>query len=712
MNSVPEKDVVEDVRNYFIKLGYPSECLMIGLKISSNHDVSLHGIVLDMAIIINNNVKIIVEYKPVFQLDAKTFANLRFNPIVRQIQTYANLVQSKYYVLANGEDFIWFSTDQSGRPQPIDPIEFNDLDKDSSNIKIPLTEVFDYIMQTLKQDGGTFNASVNFIVILLAKLVSKYELKIPNFDREFLNNRLSHILQIDISDTLKHLSSDTINICFDILNQCDLGGYTPQEMLLALDHTFFSRDMAIKFKVPRWLADFLVRLAKPQNNSFCFDISDNFGEISSALTLSGISNNPYAICRSIEGVLYAKLQQIILNSNPNNIKYYSHITPEKINHLELGNPEYIISALPFGNRLKNGRLDYYSPFRFSFLEDYLLFLSTEIIKANGRIVTIVPESFLINTGNRKSFREYLQNKYNIRAIISLPIGTFAPYSNLKSSILVVDKSQNLNQDIFLGTISSTLTFKNTFNCTDIQSIKDILSLYNEYLNTGGLLNDLPNCKVLSLSELNDNISATNNLSVKPVIESQYPIVALNTLCKNIVRGKKIKLSNDGDLFILGPAAIRPLEIDHLKFDVSTKANLGEKPVLANHGDIVINSIGTHLGAASIFDDEEGRYISQHVVLIKPDSKKINPKFLAIALNSRYVQDYYKSSISGTVIPSLNISKIKSTPIPLPEISIQNQIVKRIEYIQKDIRTTKQDLLLLEKSWQHSVDNLSIGEIEL
>ncbi len=713
MNSVPEKDVIEDVRNYFIKLGYPAECLMIGLKISSNHDVALHGIVLDMAIIINNYVKIIVEYKPVFELDAKTFANLRFNPIVRQIQTYANLVQSKYYVLANGKDFIWFSTDISGRPQPIDPIQYSDLDKQSTDTRVPLIEIFGYIMQSLKQDGGgLFNASINFVVILLAKLLSnKSELNVPNIDTRFLNDQLIQSLQIDISDTLKHLSSDTMNRCFDILNQCDLMTYTPQEMLLALDQTFFQKDMAIKFKIPRWLADFLIRLAHPKNNSFYFDISDNFGEISSAITLSGVSNNTYAICKSIEGALYAKLQQIILNGNPDNIKYHSHITLEQINHLEMGDPDYIISAFPFGSKITKRRADYYSPFKFSLLEDYLLFLSTEVIKSNGRIVTIVPESFLINTA-RKYFREYLQKKYSIRAIISLPIGTFAPYSNLKTSILVVDKSQNLNQDIFWGTISSTLTFKNTFNCTDIQSIKDILSLYNEYLNTGNLLNDLPNCKVLSLTELNDNISEINNLSVKPVIESQYPTVTLHTLCKSIIRGKKIKLSNDGDIFILGPAAIRPLEIDHLKFDASIKTNIGEKPVVANYGDIVINSIGTHLGSASIFDDEEGRYISQHVVLIKPDSKKVNPKFLAIALNSRYVQDYYKDSISGTVIPSLNISKIKSTPIPLPELTIQNQIVKRIEYIQQHIRTTKKELLLLEKSWQDSVDNLSIGETEL
>ncbi|WIK67063.1 restriction endonuclease subunit M [Globicatella sanguinis] len=62
----------------------------------------------------------------------------------------------------------------------------------------------------------------------------------------------------------------------------------------------------------------------------------------------------------------------------------------------------------------------------------------QLLRENGRMAIVLPESIFDTTEN-KYIRLFLFKYFNIRAIVSLPQSTFAPYTNTKTSILFAQK---------------------------------------------------------------------------------------------------------------------------------------------------------------------------------------------------------------------------------------------------------------------------------
>jgi len=62
----------------------------------------------------------------------------------------------------------------------------------------------------------------------------------------------------------------------------------------------------------------------------------------------------------------------------------------------------------------------------------------QLLKENGRMAVVLPESILDTTEN-KYIRLFLYKYFNIKAIVSLPQTTFAPFTNTKTSIVFAQK---------------------------------------------------------------------------------------------------------------------------------------------------------------------------------------------------------------------------------------------------------------------------------
>lgn len=108
---------------------------------------------------------------------------------------------------------------------------------------------------------------------------------------------------------------------------------------------------------------------------------------------------------------------------------------------ELEKYDYIFANPPVSSVSNNGREE------FGFLVPtrklHLQFLQVilERLKENGRAVVFVNENFLFSASrSEKGIRELLVEHFGLRAVISLPQGAFAPYTNAKASILFLDRS--------------------------------------------------------------------------------------------------------------------------------------------------------------------------------------------------------------------------------------------------------------------------------
>ena len=69
---------------------------------------------------------------------------------------------------------------------------------------------------------------------------------------------------------------------------------------------------------------------------------------------------------------------------------------------------------------------------------------------------------------------------------------------------------------------------------------------------------------------------------------------------------------------------------------------------------------------------------------------LEPDFLFYLLQSNQIKKYFNAELTQTSIPNLSLKSVRRTPIPLPPVSIQQQIVKNIKNIEDKLKNQKSE----------------------
>ncbi len=68
------------------------------------------------------------------------------------------------------------------------------------------------------------------------------------------------------------------------------------------------------------------------------------------------------------------------------------------------------------------------------------------------------------------------------------------------------------------------------------------------------------------------------------------------------------------------------------------------------------------------------------------SEKYNLDYLRMFLISDYGIEQLKNNMSGALYPAITLSKLQDILIPFPPVSVQNEIVEKVNFELKDIVT--------------------------
>ncbi|MEX0084940.1 N-6 DNA methylase [Clostridium butyricum] len=490
--------------------------------------------------------------------------------------------------------------------------------------------------------------------------------------RQF-NYEMSNLLEMELQKSILH-SREVIEESFSLLENISLEEVSTMDLLSIIDEVFISESKIKQYRIPNWLAEFMVKVSDVKENAKILDLNNRFGEITTSATI--LSNNipvggVYGINLGMEGAIISKIQQLMLGNRAENIIIENDIDEHLIERHNIPMPTNIITALPFGVR-RDTRYFYKSyNFGCNKFEDYLLRLAINWTQNNGVIVALVNESFLFEDGNRRKFRNQLLEEVSLRAIISLPSGALLPSSSVKTSIIVLNKVIPKNDNlIFMADIKN-----------DVSNISHILNEYSKYMTNNNEPIKSENFSIVTRCELNRrNLTVKNYLPIynKSYGLMKYPMYKLEDITSDLKRGRASKVIDDGQINLLGPAAIRPLEIVKSNIGNTTVEQLGTRPIQVRYKDVVINNIGTYLGAAAMVEEEIiDTVISQHVVLVRANISLILPEYLAIALNSDFVKEQIYRTSNGSVMPSISLQNLKEVEIPVPDIEEQKHIVNKI-----------------------------------
>lgn len=133
----------------------------------------------------------------------------------------------------------------------------------------------------------------------------------------------------------------------------------------------------------------------------------------------------------------------------------------------------------------------------------------------------------------------------------------------------------------------------------------------------------------------------------------------------------------------GPRVIRLQNIGDGVF-VDASAHISEEHFATLHkhrvfaGDLVIAAMGENPPRACIIPEWLGPAIVKADCIRLKTSPEVSAKFVNFALNSEDTRRRTKGIVHGVGRPRLNLSEIKSIPIPLPPLEEQERIVAAID----------------------------------
>lgn len=133
------------------------------------------------------------------------------------------------------------------------------------------------------------------------------------------------------------------------------------------------------------------------------------------------------------------------------------------------------------------------------------------------------------------------------------------------------------------------------------------------------------------------------------------------------------------------------EMNYISEEKYNKLNSGK----FKKGDILYCLRGS-LGKKAIVSSNVNGAIASSLVIIRPDSAKVNGDYLMLALDSPAIREQLAKANNGSSQPNLSAASVREYQVELPELFLQEEIVEKIKKIRSVIDSRNRELQLLDE----------------
>lgn len=483
-----------------------------------------------------------------------------------------------------------------------------------------------------------------------------------------------------------------------------------------------SQGDAGQFRTPRHIIDFMVAVVDPKKNETVLDpacgtagflisswkhilransLPASSSTSSSPSTLSTCTLTPDErgrLAANFKGydispdMVRLSLVNLYLHgfTDPHIYEYDTLTSEEKWNEFA----DVILANPPFMS--PKGGIKPHKRFSIQAKRSEVLFVDymAEHLTPNGRAGIIVPEGIIFQSqGAYKDLRKMLVEN-SLIAVISLPAGVFQPYSGVKTSILILDKTLAKKADSIAFFKVENDGFglgaqRREIEKNDLPAATEFLkSWFQSIISTSSTLSteSTPNALIVEKTRIAAN--GDYNLSGERYRESvvrnhQYPQVELGTICKPEY-GFTASAADTGDARFVRITDIAPdgrIRKDEPKFITLTHEST---PYMLKKGDLLVARTGATFGKTMLFDEAYPAIFASYLIRLRFAHEILIPEFYWSFAQSEKYWEQTRNLVTGGGQPQFNGNAITQIKIPLPPLEVQKEIVAEIEGYQKVI----------------------------
>ena len=334
----------------------------------------------------------------------------------------------------------------------------------------------------------------------------------------------------------------------------------------------------------------------------------------------------------------------------------------------------------------------------------------EHLNPTGRAAIIVPEGIVFQSQTAyKALRKFLVDDNYLYGVISLPAGVFNPYSGVKTSILLIDKTFAKQRDSILFVKLNNDGFDLGAQRREIKGseIPDVVNIFKDY-QKGVDVAERANVVLAKKSDIaeQDYILVGERYKTSLIVTTTYPIVRL------------------GDVCLINNSSVVPFERERFIYiDISSVDNVTKKISYENiingkdapsrarrqfkKGDILLSTVRPNLRAFGYVDREDtSNCIASTGFAVISCGDSVNSKYLYYLLFQDSLLKQMISMMGKGSYPSINQNDVSNLKFPLPPLTVQEEIVAEIERYQKIIDGARQVVdnykptIKIDPDWEH------------
>ena len=278
------------------------------------------------------------------------------------------------------------------------------------------------------------------------------------------------------------------------------------------------------------------------------------------------------------------------------------------------------------------------------------------------------------------------------AVVSLPPGVFNPYSGVKTSILILDRS--------LARRSTTIGFfkveadgfdlgaqRREIDRNDLPAVKGEVVEYLRWVRDGDWVDEYSPEHGLVVEKERIGADGDFNLSGERyadsiVVASKFPYVDVEEILQRSKQTVSPATLN-GIVTYIGLENLEP-HTGRLvgRFVENDPTSIKSSKNVFGSGDILYGKLRPNLNKVW-FADRNG-ICSSDIFVIQPKNGDVEPKFYEHVFRSKQFNDEALKRLSGAQLPRINWQSLAGIEVPLPPLDVQREIVSEIEGYQKVI----------------------------